>query len=86
MCAAGQVDCGADAIVAIGELSPDLVFLDIGLPDLDGFDVIQRLAADKRLLATFKGGQQLNRNQETPQCTEKLHKDWMTLRAVMFHD
>jgi two-component system, LytTR family, response regulator len=49
----GESACGADAIVAIGELSPDLVFLDIGLPDLDGFDVIQRLAADKRPAIVF---------------------------------
>jgi two-component system LytT family response regulator len=49
----GESVCGADAITAIGELSPDLVFLDIALPDLDGFDVIQRLPADKRPAIVF---------------------------------
>jgi two-component system LytT family response regulator len=49
----GESACGADAIAAIDELSPDLVFLDIGLPDLDGFDVIQRLPADKRPAIVF---------------------------------
>jgi len=49
----GESACGADAIAAIDELSPDVVFLDIALPDLDGFDVIQRLAADKRPAIVF---------------------------------
>ncbi|HEY5413572.1 MAG TPA: response regulator, partial [Gemmatimonadaceae bacterium] len=49
----GESACGADAIAAIDELSPDVVFLDIALPDLDGFDVIQRLPADKRPAIVF---------------------------------
>ena len=49
----GESACGADAIAAIDELSPDLVFLDIALPDLDGFDVVQRLPADKRPAIVF---------------------------------
>ena len=49
----GESACGADAITAIDELSPDLVFLDIGLPDLDGFDVVQRLPADQRPAIVF---------------------------------
>jgi two-component system KDP operon response regulator KdpE len=34
---------GEEAIVAAAEASPDLVFLDLGLPDLDGTEVIQRI-------------------------------------------
>lgn len=49
----GESACGADAITAIDELSPDLVFLDIALPDLDGFGVVQRLPADKRPAIVF---------------------------------
>jgi two-component system LytT family response regulator len=49
----GESACGADAIAAIDELSPDLVFLDIALPDLDGFDVVDRLPADKRPAIVF---------------------------------
>ena len=49
----GESACGADAIAAIDELSPDLVFLDIALPDLDGFDVVQRLPVDKRPAIVF---------------------------------
>jgi two-component system, LytTR family, response regulator len=36
---------GATAIAAIRELAPDLVFLDIKMPDIGGFKVLQDLAA-----------------------------------------
>jgi two-component system, OmpR family, KDP operon response regulator KdpE len=34
---------GEEAVVAAAEDSPDLVFLDLGLPDLDGTEVIRRV-------------------------------------------
>jgi len=37
---------GRTALDAVGELSPDLVLLDVMLPDLDGFEVCRRLRAD----------------------------------------
>ena len=37
---------GRDALDAVGELSPDLVVLDVMLPDLDGFEVCRRMRAD----------------------------------------
>lgn len=36
---------GEEAVVVAAESAPDLVFLDLGLPDLDGTEVIQRLRA-----------------------------------------
>ena len=40
-------ECGSgeEAVGCIGELRPDLVFLDVQMPELDGFDVIERLGA-----------------------------------------
>ena len=37
---------GEEALLAIAELEPDLVFLDIQMPGMDGFDVIGRLQGD----------------------------------------
>ncbi|MBP2551497.1 two-component system KDP operon response regulator KdpE [Neorhizobium galegae] len=35
--------CGADALKAVATAAPDLVILDLGLPDMDGKDVISSL-------------------------------------------
>lgn len=37
------VGTGEEALVAAAETAPDIVFLDLGLPDLDGTEVIRRL-------------------------------------------
>jgi DNA-binding NarL/FixJ family response regulator len=41
----GETADGGTAIETAAALRPDLVLLDIGLPDLDGFAVAERLAA-----------------------------------------
>jgi DNA-binding NarL/FixJ family response regulator len=41
----GEAADGHEAIAAAQELEPDLVLLDVQLPDLDGFEVAGRLAA-----------------------------------------
>ncbi|MFN2604171.1 MAG: LytR/AlgR family response regulator transcription factor [Gemmatimonadaceae bacterium] len=43
----GECETGAQAVKAIRELEPDLVFLDVQMPELDGFDVIAAVGADK---------------------------------------
>jgi len=37
----GECGDGFDAVKAIGELKPDLVFLDVQMPKLDGFEVLE---------------------------------------------
>ncbi|HEX6719084.1 MAG TPA: LytTR family DNA-binding domain-containing protein [Pyrinomonadaceae bacterium] len=37
---------GREAIKAINALSPDLIFLDIQMPEMDGFDVLARVGPD----------------------------------------
>jgi DNA-binding LytR/AlgR family response regulator len=39
----GRAENGADAVALINKLKPDLVFLDIQMPELTGFDVLERL-------------------------------------------
>lgn len=44
---------GREGIKAIRELEPDLVFLDIQMPGLDGFDVVRELQSDTMPLIVF---------------------------------
>ncbi|MDQ3742363.1 MAG: response regulator transcription factor [Actinomycetota bacterium] len=41
----GEAADGASALRAAAELEPDVVLLDVNLPDLDGFAVAERLTA-----------------------------------------
>jgi len=43
----GEAADGAGALAAVEELHPDVVLLDIQLPDLDGFEVAERLGANE---------------------------------------
>jgi DNA-binding NarL/FixJ family response regulator len=40
----GEAGDGAGALAAIARLGPEVVLLDIGLPDMSGFDVAERIA------------------------------------------
>jgi CheY-like chemotaxis protein len=46
----GEAVDGMSALTAVKELRPDVVLLDVQLPDLDGFEVADRLSA------AFNGG------------------------------
>jgi DNA-binding NarL/FixJ family response regulator len=41
----GEADGGESALAAARELRPDVVLLDVHLPDLDGFEVAARISA-----------------------------------------
>jgi two-component system LytT family response regulator len=65
---AGECGSGADALVKIRSLKPDLVFLDVQMPECDGFDVLEQLgqgvppaiifvtAYDRYALRAFEAG------------------------------
>jgi two-component system KDP operon response regulator KdpE len=38
-----EVTTGADALIEVAQRQPDVVILDLGLPDMDGIEVIRRL-------------------------------------------
>src|SRR5689334_18932630 len=42
----GEATNGVEAVDAIRRLRPELLFLDIQMPDLDGFSVLEQLGAD----------------------------------------
>ena len=44
---------GHDAIAAIEDTQPDLVFLDVRMPELDGFDVLAALNMDRLPIVVF---------------------------------
>ena len=45
-----HVDAGEAALVAVNDNAPDLVLLDLSLPDIDGLDVCRRLRATHPIL------------------------------------
>jgi two-component system LytT family response regulator len=49
----GECGFGEDAVAALQGQATDLVFLDVRLPDLTGFEVLDRLQEDERPLVIF---------------------------------
>src|SRR5262245_3970313 len=49
----GECPDGPAAVAAIRADAPDLVFLDIQMPGLDGFGVVQAVGADKMPVTVF---------------------------------
>jgi two-component system LytT family response regulator len=44
---------GAEAVAAIVELEPDVVFLDVQMPDVGGFEVVEAIGADAMPVVIF---------------------------------
>ena len=49
----GECDSGTAAVTAIEELAPDLVLLDVQMPEVDGFAVIEAVGTDRMPLTIF---------------------------------
>jgi two-component system LytT family response regulator len=52
----GEASSGAEGIAQIGTLSPDVVFLDIQMPDLDGLQLVERIEPPRLPLFIFVTG------------------------------
>jgi DNA-binding NarL/FixJ family response regulator len=44
----GEAGSGVEALAAIEKLEPDLVLLDVRMPDMDGIETAQRIRATRR--------------------------------------
>ena len=49
----GECGNGTEAVAAIAEASPDLVFLDVQMPEVGGFDVIKAVGAERMPVVIF---------------------------------
>lgn len=49
----GQCKTGKEAVSSIEELQPDLIFLDIQMKDMNGFDVLKKLKTTKKPMVIF---------------------------------
>ncbi|HKG91449.1 MAG TPA: response regulator, partial [Gemmatimonadaceae bacterium] len=49
----GEAETGAEAVRAIREQSPDVVFLDVQMPVLDGFGVVAEVGVDAMPYVVF---------------------------------
>ncbi|HEV2914754.1 MAG TPA: response regulator [Pyrinomonadaceae bacterium] len=49
----GECSNGMDAVEAIGRQSPDLVFLDVKMPLLDGFGVVEAVGVERMPVVIF---------------------------------
>jgi two-component system LytT family response regulator len=50
---AGECASGAEAVTAIRDLQPDLLFLDVQMPAMDGFRVLREVGGDRLPLTIF---------------------------------
>ena len=49
----GECSNGRDAVTAITERAPDLVFLDVQMPELDGFAVVHAIGVERMPVTVF---------------------------------
>ena len=52
----GECSDGQKAVSSISELTPDLVFLDVQMPAMDGFEVIKTIGSERMPTVIFVTG------------------------------
>ena len=49
----GEARSGCEAVASINAKAPDIVFLDVQMPDMDGFEVLKKLGAERLPIVIF---------------------------------
>jgi DNA-binding NarL/FixJ family response regulator len=80
----GEAEDGASAVELARRLEPELVLLDIALPDTNGFDVAQQLAGgpSKVILTSSREQRDLGRRVRTSGALGFVPKDHLSGRAL----
>jgi CheY-like chemotaxis protein len=82
----GEAEDGASALAAVQELRPELVLLDVMLPDTDGFAVAERLAEDGEepvvVLTSSREAADFGRRLERTPARGFIHKDELSGPAL----
>jgi DNA-binding NarL/FixJ family response regulator len=79
----GEAADGTSGIEQAGALAPDLVLLDVALPDMSGFDVAERLApATKVVLTSSRHRSDFGRRVRTSQAVGFIPKDDLSGEAL----
>jgi CheY-like chemotaxis protein len=82
----GEAEDGASALAAVGELRPELVLLDVMLPDTDGFAVAERLAGNGEepvvVLTSSREAADFGQRLEQTSAHGFIHKDELSGAAL----
>jgi len=82
----GEAEDGASALAAVAELRPELVLLDVILPDSDGFTVAERLAGDSDdtlvVLTSSREAADFGQRLEQTSARGFIHKDELSGAAL----
>jgi len=82
----GEAEDGASALAAVEALRPELVLLDVVLPDTDGFAVAERLAENGSdsvvILTSSREAAEFGRRLERTSARGFIHKDELSGAAL----
>ncbi len=68
-------ETGAEALAALAEAPPDLVLVDMNLPDMTGLELHARAAADPKLAAALQGARWVALSADDPPDTVRAARE-----------